>query len=148
MDYLKVWHTIRSDVILAQSTSVLLLMPMTYVLRGPAASAMRKMLLICDDYANEFNILFNAKKSKFMYSPPYKCKTLASCMRPTLYVGGHSVEYVELQWSLLWHIISADRDDKHDIVNSRQHKQCFILFWCQPVVKQKLFKNCSKPTSL
>ena len=34
------------------------------VLLGPTASAMRRMLHICDDYAKEFNILFNAKKSK------------------------------------------------------------------------------------
>jgi len=36
------------------------------VLLGPTASAMRRMLLICDDYAKEFNILFNARKSKCM----------------------------------------------------------------------------------
>ena len=43
---------------------------------------------------------------------------LVPCMRPTFYVGGHSVEYVE-QWSHLGHIVSADHDDKHDIVNRR-----------------------------
>jgi len=32
----------------------------------------------------------------------------------TLCVGGHSAEYVG-QWSHLGHIVSADRDDKHDI---------------------------------
>jgi len=118
------------------------------VLLAPTASAMRRMLKICDDYAKEFNILFNAKKSKCMYLPPSKHRTLAPCMRPTFYVGGHSVEYVE-QWSHLGHIISADHDDRHDIVNRRntlcgQINNVLCYFGkCQPVVKQKLlFAYC------
>jgi len=77
-----------------------------------------------------------------MYSPPYKCQTVVPCMRPT-YVSGHSVEYAE-QWSHLGHIVSADRDDKHDIVNRRdilcsQMNNVLCYFSkCQPVVKQKL----------
>jgi hypothetical protein len=30
-------------------------------LLAPAAGAMRKMLMICNEYAAEFNIVFNAK---------------------------------------------------------------------------------------
>jgi len=101
------------------------------------------MLLICDDYAKEINILFNARKSKCMYSTPHKCRTLLPCMRPTYYVVGHSVEYVE-QWSHLRYIVSADRDDKRDVVNRSnilcgQIKNVLCYFSiCQPVVKQKL----------
>jgi len=54
-----------------------------------------------------------------------------------------NMEYVE-QRSHLGHIVSADRDDKHDIVNRRNilcgqinNVLCYFRK-CQPVVKQKL----------
>jgi hypothetical protein len=34
------------------------------VLLSPSASAMRQMLAICDDFAREFHVAFNASKSK------------------------------------------------------------------------------------
>jgi len=34
------------------------------VLLAPSANAMRRMLLYCDSYASEYNITFNASKSK------------------------------------------------------------------------------------
>src|SRR5664279_3319090 len=34
------------------------------VLIAPSASAMRRMLQICDEYAVQYNVLFNAEKSK------------------------------------------------------------------------------------
>jgi len=39
------------------------------VLLAPTASALRKMLAICDSYASEFHFLFNANKSKFYFVP-------------------------------------------------------------------------------
>jgi len=36
------------------------------VLLAPTASAMRKLLAICDDYARQYSISFNALKSKCM----------------------------------------------------------------------------------
>jgi len=63
---------------------------------GPAAAGSAGPIRprICDDYANEFNIMFNAKKSKCMYGymPSYKGKALEPRLRPTFYVGGHSAE--------------------------------------------------------
>jgi hypothetical protein len=40
------------------------------VLLAPSASAMRRMLLICDDYAAQFNVVFNASKSKCLRCLP------------------------------------------------------------------------------
>jgi len=34
------------------------------VLTAPSASALRKMLTICDNYASDFHLSFNASKSK------------------------------------------------------------------------------------
>jgi len=147
MVYLNVWHTTRSDVQSICNFGTVYVGEVAYandiVLLGPTAAAMHRMLLICDDYAKEFNILFNARKSECMYSPPYKCRTLVPFTCPIFYVGGHSVEYVE-QWSHLGHIVSAYGDYKHDIVNSRNimcgqinNVLCYFSK-CQPVVKQKL----------
>ena len=36
------------------------------VLLGPTASSMRRMLSICDTYALQYDIVFNAQKSKFV----------------------------------------------------------------------------------
>ena len=36
------------------------------VLLAPTPSAMRQLLRICDEYADEFSIKFNAKKSKWL----------------------------------------------------------------------------------
>ena len=36
------------------------------VLLAPTPSAMRQLLRICDEYAYEFSIKFNAKKSKWL----------------------------------------------------------------------------------
>jgi len=41
---------------------------------APTPSAMRLLLQICDNNAKEYNITFNASKSKCTYIPPYKCR--------------------------------------------------------------------------
>jgi len=40
------------------------------VLLAPSASAMRRLLSICDEFANEFDVKFNASKSKCMFFHP------------------------------------------------------------------------------
>ena len=42
------------------------------VLLTPTPSAMRRMLQLCDDYAHEHSIIFNAKKSKCLVAAPRK----------------------------------------------------------------------------
>ena len=42
------------------------------VLHAPSANAMRRMLLCCDSYASDYNIIFNASKSKCIQSGPQK----------------------------------------------------------------------------
>jgi hypothetical protein len=40
------------------------------VLLAPTAHALRQLLAICDDFATQYNICFNAQKSKCMIFPP------------------------------------------------------------------------------
>ena len=74
------------------------------VLLAPTASAMRMLLSMCDDYANEYRIVFNAKKSKCMYCPPHKYRTLVQGQNPVFQIGGHCLEYVN-EWPHLGHIV-------------------------------------------
>jgi len=111
------------------------------VLLAPTASAMRKLLRICDEYASEYIVVFNAKKSACMYSSSKRRSLDHGCL-PLFYVGGHSVDYVT-EWVHFGHVISANCDDKSDIINR------WNILWpinnvlcyfgkCQSVVRQKL----------
>jgi len=44
------------------------------VLLAPTASAMRKLLVISEDYARKYNISFNALKSKWLVALPKNCR--------------------------------------------------------------------------
>ena len=73
---------------------------------APSANAMRKMLRFCEQYAIEYNIMFNADKSKCIFFPTFHTR------RPVFHINNSAVEYVE-QWPHLGHVISSDLDDKH-----------------------------------
>lgn len=93
------------------------------VLIAPTPSAMRKMLAVCDAFALEYNILFNASKSKYVVVAP-RCKRLlykqmTQCM---FYIGGKTVDNVE-SYVHLGHIINSKFDDSDDILHRRN---CFI----------------------
>jgi len=76
------------------------------VLLAPTAAAMRQMLEICDEYANEHSIVFNGNKSKCLISEPKKrsqlVRTLHWDMRPFA-VGGKEIEFVDTIMHL-WHV--------------------------------------------
>ena len=87
---------------------------------APTPSAMRLLLQICENYAKEYNITFNAMYvcniSKCMYIPPYKCRAFRLNQRPVFYIAGHPLVYVN-EYSHLGHIISSDSDDKSAILD-------------------------------
>ena len=60
---------------------------------APSASALRILLTICDDYANEYCISFNADKSKCLVVVPRKrrflCEFIKNC---TFYVDNNLIE--------------------------------------------------------
>jgi len=106
------------------------------------------LLSMCDDYANEHHIVFNAKKSKCMYSPPHRYRTLDQGQNPIFQIEGHSLEYVN-EWPHLGHIVSAAGNDNADVINRRnilcgQINNVLCYFGkCQSVIRQKLlFAYC------
>ena len=90
------------------------------VLLAPSASAMRAMLHRCDTFAEQFNVIFNVSKSRCMFFPPkdrHSHSRGVHC-KPTFYINGDSIEYVE-EWLHLGHVISSNLDDKSDIFRGR-----------------------------
>jgi hypothetical protein len=90
------------------------------VLLAPTARAMRTMLTVCDKFATEFNVIFNAKKSKCITFNAHK-HHYASCMHsmpPGFLIGGNSIESVT-SWPHLGHIFNANLLDDDDILARR-----------------------------
>ena len=90
------------------------------VLIAPSASAMRHMLQVCDDYAAQYNVLFNATKSKCLCCHPVGTPKhgLNSVPHLPFYIGSQAIEFVD-KWPHLGHIISNDCDDAADILTKK-----------------------------
>jgi len=90
------------------------------VLLAPSANAMRCMLRICDEYAAQFKVVFNASKSKCLCCHPNgtpKHATQAACL-PFFLIGSQQIEFVD-KWPHLGHIITNDCIDTDDILAKR-----------------------------
>jgi hypothetical protein len=85
-------------------------------------NGMQKLLLICENYATEFKIRFNAAKSKCTFIAPSKYRTDRLSPTPEFYVGGHQIEFTD-HWPHLGHIIDNNSDDQEDILQQR-NKLC------------------------
>jgi hypothetical protein len=88
------------------------------VLLASTPRAMRSMLALCDDFANEFHIVFSAKKSKCLYFLPHAKHPRRQGPLPIFTVGGKLIEYVE-EWPHLGHIISSKFDDGAELISKR-----------------------------
>ena len=105
------------------------------VLLAPTASALRKMLAICDSYASEFHIVFNANKSKCLFLFPstrrFLYNSLKSCM---FFIGGKPIEFVD-SFSHLGHLITNKFTDSSDVLKRRSdfvgqvnYMLCYVIF--------------------
>ena len=77
---------------------------------------MRNMLALCDRFADEYNVVFNAKKSKCLYVTSRAKQSRPPSSQFTIGVNG--IEFVD-KWPHLGHIISAMHDNKVDILSKR-----------------------------
>lgn len=72
----------------------------------PTVYGMRKMVAICERYAEQYSILFNGSKSQLMFFKGRKCKEF----KGDIYVNGSVLQYCE-KASHLGHCISTLDDD-------------------------------------
>ena len=116
------------------------------VLLAPTPAALRKMLLICDAYALEYNILFNASKSKcIIVLPPCRRYLKPVVDKCIFYIGECNIEIVD-SWLHLGHTFNCRLDDAEDI-NSKRNSlisqiNALLCYFgsLDSVVKSKLFK--------
>jgi hypothetical protein len=117
------------------------------VLLAPSPTALRKMLEICDTYALDSNICFNAKKSKCLIVAPYSQHHLQDYYRDcTFCIRHNSTETVD-SFSHLGHGITDDLDDSkdienicHDLMNRSNNVLCYVRNM-DSCVKYRLFKS-------
>ena len=89
------------------------------VLLAPTPSAMRKLLAVCDSFASDYDIVFNASKSNYLVVAPSKRRDLRRQMEDCVFfVGGKRVERVE-SYTHLGHIINHHFDDSNDVIHRR-----------------------------
>jgi len=88
-------------------------------LMAPSIRAMRQMLKLCEQYAKDFDVLFNANKSKCIISHPHSKHIVHSNTTAiSFYICGKKIDVVD-KWPHLGHIVSKDGDDRSDILNRR-----------------------------
>ena len=76
-----------------------------YLLICPTPSALRLLLKLCDDFACEYDVMFNADKSKLLTSRSSKqCKVVRDIKGRPFHIGGRDIEQVD-SFSHLGHII-------------------------------------------
>jgi hypothetical protein len=116
------------------------------VLIGPTPSAMRKMLSVCDSFASDYDIVFNATKSKYLVAAAKRQRSLLKTMNECLfYIGGQPIENV-MSYSHLGHVINARLDDTDDILQicnsfvGQTNNVLCVFNKLDTFVKLKLFK--------
>jgi len=85
---------------------------------APTAFAIRKLLAICENYAREYSISFNALESKCLVALPKNCRnTLKKVNDCIFYIDGMIGRMIDLvkSFSHLGHLITSDSDDGEDI---------------------------------
>jgi hypothetical protein len=89
------------------------------VLTAPTATAMRKLLKVCDKYAQEYCISFNASKTKCMIVKPFRCRNLdIGFDQCGFQVSGKQIEFVQ-SFVHLGHLITSSLVDDDDIGRRR-----------------------------
>jgi len=87
------------------------------VLLAPTSRAMRRMLAICDEFAEMYNLKFNADKSKYLtFCPSGKRKTVTDVT--VFMIGSNLIEEVD-KWTHLGHIINNKLTDDDDVIARR-----------------------------
>jgi hypothetical protein len=115
-------------------------------LLAPTLGAMHSMLAICDVYAKEFNVIFNASKTKCMCLGDRFDHGCDRDYLPQFYIAGSCIDKVQ-EWPHLGHIISAKRSDDSDIGSKlnkfRGQANNVICSFnkCEAVVRLKLFQS-------
>jgi len=107
------------------------------------------MITICDKYANDYCISFNASKSKCLVVLPRKCRFLGDYIKDcTFYARNNPIEYVD-SFEHLGHVITNQQTDNADILKRRSDFVAkynnVLCFFSRPklssLIKYRLFHS-------
>ena len=89
------------------------------VLVAPTASALRKLLSICGDYASEYYISFNAVKSKCLIILPKNRRGMRDYFKECNFsINNQQIDIVE-SFKHLGHVITSQTGDESDIISRK-----------------------------
>ena len=113
-------------------------------LLAPTLGAMQAMLTIYDEFALEYNVIFNATKKKCLC---FGDRFVSGCDKnfiPNFVIAGTRIECVD-QWPHLGYVIDSSRMDDVDIntkLNKFRGQVNNVLCWfykCDVLIRLKLF---------
>lgn len=107
------------------------------VLLSPSIKGLRKLLSICERYANEHSLTYNAKKTEMMIFRSGKGPENV----PAVFIAGQQVKIVE-QFKYLGHILTSNRKDDLDI--ERQRRSLSVV----GNMLTRKFKKCDKTVKI
>lgn len=120
------------------------------VLLAPTPSAMRIMLKVCEGFAKEFSVVFNASKSVCMQVSKGAPKTFRLSVNELSFSLDGNILGFANKCSHLGHVLSSCLDDKSDILRGRSYvcgkvNDVLCYFYkCDPLVRLKLIRSyCS-----
>jgi len=89
------------------------------VLIAPTATASHNLLIICDEYARDYSISFNAVKTECLVVVPCRRRALCQRLHECVFcIGNKSNEFVNCH---LGHLINSELSDDEDITKSRNN---------------------------
>jgi hypothetical protein len=87
-------------------------------LLAPTASAMRRMLAICERFADEFHVTFNVAKTKCVIFASRNSYCRSGAPIPVFKIANTAIENIQ-QWPHLGHVFAYDLSDRSDIAKRR-----------------------------
>jgi len=88
------------------------------VLIAPTATALHKLLIICDEYARDYSISFNAVKTKCLVVVPCRRRALfEELLECVFYIGNKQIEFVD-SFCHLGHLINSELSDYKTLIRA------------------------------
>ncbi|CAH2236384.1 jg10764 [Pararge aegeria aegeria] len=108
------------------------------VLLSPSISALRKLLRICENYAESHGLLYNVKKSELLV---FKSKGSSVDDVPAVTINGVFLNRV-MEFRYLGHLITEDFNDNKDIERERRA----LAIRCNMIARK--FSRCTRKVKL
>ena len=117
------------------------------VIFSPSSAGLQQLLRICTQYGSDFDIIYNAKKSKLMI---IRSREDRRAIFPDFYLSGTLLSMCN-EITYLGHVITDDLTDDKDILRQRRklyaqaNMLCRKFSMCSVTVKVSLFKAYCTP---